>query len=130
MTTQLPDAKSHGGAPGNSEAVDFRAVQESVEFGALRRAHRGFAFPVVVLALAWYGVYILLAAYAHDLMSIRVTGNITLGIVLGLSQIVTTFAIALLYVAYSTRVVDPPAARMRAELQARLDDAQHEGAPA
>lgn len=121
MTTNLPGSVPGDGNAVKPGAVDFEVVQASPEFYQLRRMHRRFAFPVVLLALAWYFGYTLLAAYAHDFMSIRVSGNITLGLVLGLSQIVTTFAVALLYVAYSNRVVDPAASQLRTDLQGRID---------
>lgn len=126
MTTQLPDLPHGGDVPEGQAPVDFKDAQASTEFQELRRKFRSFAFPMVGAALAWYALYILLAAYAHGFMSIRVYGNITLGIVLGLAQIVTTFAIALIYVGYANRVLDPAATRLRTD----LEGAAHEGVPA
>ena len=67
--------------------------------------------------LAWYGLYMYLAAYAHDFMSIRVFGNITSGLLFGLLQFVTTFIITLLYVSYANRVLDPAAEKLRNALE-------------
>lgn len=129
MVTQPFDSTLGGHGP-DGPTVDFRAVRASAGFRRLRKQHRGFAFPVVLAALAWYSVYILLAAYAPAFMSMRVSGNITVGIVLGLSQIVTTFVIALAYVAYANRILDPAATQIRTELEARIDAASAEGAQA
>jgi uncharacterized membrane protein (DUF485 family) len=61
---------------------------------------------------------VLLADYAHEFMSTKVAGNINIGLVLGLLQFVTTFAITMWYVSYANRKLDPVAAELRAELEA------------
>ncbi|MGO3509535.1 MAG: DUF485 domain-containing protein, partial [Glutamicibacter arilaitensis] len=73
--------------------VDFVKESQSEEFQELRKTHRSFVFPMAVFFLVWYFAYVLLADYAHDFMSIKVLGNINMGIVLGLLQFVSTFAI-------------------------------------
>jgi uncharacterized membrane protein (DUF485 family) len=49
-------------------------------------------------------------------MARPVAGRVNLGIVLGLAQFVTTFAITMWYVSYANRVLDPQAASLREEL--------------
>ena len=39
----------------------YIAVQESQEFGQLRRTFRNFVFPVTAFFLAWYFLYVLLS---------------------------------------------------------------------
>jgi len=68
---------------------------------------------VTVVFIAWYFVYVLLAAYAHDFMSTKVWGNINIGLLLGLAQFVSTFAITILYVRYADRNLDPLADELR-----------------
>ena len=75
--------------------VDYGAVQASPEFQRLRRTHRSFVFPVLGACLAWYFAYVLLASYAHDFMSTRVFGSVNIAMVLGLAQVVTTFAVTM-----------------------------------
>ncbi|MDV7090501.1 DUF485 domain-containing protein [Rhodococcus opacus] len=104
-------------AASEAQICDFVRLQSSSEFQALKSRHRRFVFPVAVVALACYGTYISLAAFAHSFMSITVFGNITIGLILGFLQIVMTFAVTLAYVAYANRVLDPPAARLRAETE-------------
>jgi uncharacterized membrane protein (DUF485 family) len=96
---------------------DFVRIQESDQFQKLRTKHRRFVFPLAGAFLAWYCLYMLMAAYAHDFMSIRAFGNITIGLLFGLSQFVTTFAITLAYVAYANRVIDPLAEGLRDEIE-------------
>ncbi len=93
--------------------VDYRAVQESPEFQRLRSKHRKFVFPVLAVCLAWYFAYVLLAGYAHDFMATPVFGSINVGILLGLAQVVTTFAVTTWYVRYANRELDPIAEEIR-----------------
>ena len=69
-------------------------TQQGAEFQDLRRRFRSFVFLMTALFLAWYFLYVLLAGYASDFMS---TGNINVGLLFGLGQFVSTFAITMAY---------------------------------
>ncbi|MCD2441197.1 DUF485 domain-containing protein [Agromyces sp. SYSU K20354] len=97
--------------------VPYRAVQESPEFQRLRSKHRRFVFPVLAACLVWYLAYVLLAGYAHDFMSTPVFGSINVAILLGLAQVVTTFAVTTWYVSYANRQLDPIAEEIRDEIE-------------
>ncbi len=84
-------------------------IQRSEEFADLRRRFRKFVFPMTALFLAWYFVYVLLAAYAPEFMSQKVVGNINVGLLFGLGQFVSTFVITVLYVRWADREFDPRA---------------------
>lgn len=92
----------------------YIAVQESEDFGTLRRKFRGFVFPVTAFFLAWYFLYVLLSMFAPDFMSTKVFGNINIGLLMGLGQFVTTFAITIAYVRWASRVFDPAAEALAA----------------
>ena len=109
MTERIPDESSGG--------IDYVAVEESPRFQALKRTQRSFIFPLAALFLIWYFVYVLLGAYAHEFMAQRVWGDITVGLLLGLGQFVTTFAITMAYVAFANRKLDPRAEEIREELE-------------
>ena len=111
---------AHSAQTGPPQGIDFQQVQASPEFIRLRRTQRSFAFPMAVVFLVWYFVYVLLAAYAPEFMAIKVWGNINIGIVLGLLQFVSTFAITAAYVSFSNRRLDPQAVAIREDLEARL----------
>ncbi|WP_156759941.1 DUF485 domain-containing protein [Microbacterium karelineae] len=98
-------------------AIDYIEVEESPRFRRLKRTHRSFVFPMAVLFLLWYFAYVLLAGWAPDFMAQRVSGDITIGLLLGLAQFVTTFAITMTYVSFANRKLDPVAADMRADLE-------------
>ncbi|MHA7132509.1 DUF485 domain-containing protein [Oerskovia turbata] len=99
------------------EETDYQRVQRSPEFQDLRRRFRRFVFPVTALFLAWYLLYVLLADYAHEFMSIRVWGNITVGLLLGLGQFVSTFAITMIYARWANKRFDPVADDLRRQIE-------------
>ena len=103
-----------------NENLDFEAIEHSDKFQHLKRKHRSFVFPVAIGFLVWYFAYVLLADYAHEFMSTPVWGNINIGLLLGLGQFVSTFAITTWYVSYANRKLDPLAEEMRDELEAQL----------
>ncbi|MBB5911287.1 uncharacterized membrane protein (DUF485 family) [Nocardia transvalensis] len=98
-------------------AGEWSRIYDGPDFQRLRRRFRLFVFPMTALFLAWYALYVLLADYAHDFMSQKVWGNITVGLIFGLLQFVSTFVITWLYVRYADRELDPIADELRAELE-------------
>ncbi|MBT2530652.1 DUF485 domain-containing protein [Arthrobacter sp. ISL-48] len=110
--------------PGAAASVDFEQVQSTERFQELRKRHRSFVFPMAVAFLLWYFAYVLLADYAVGFMSTKVWGNINIGLILGLLQFVSTFAITGWYVSYSNRRLDPIAAEMRHDIEGHEFD-QH-----
>ncbi|MBA2389931.1 MAG: DUF485 domain-containing protein [Geodermatophilaceae bacterium] len=96
---------------------DYERVQSSAEFGELRKRFRAFAFPMTVVFIVWYLLYVLMSAYAVDFMSTKVLGNINIGLIFGLLQFVSTFLITALYVRHSNRNTDPIADKLREELE-------------
>ncbi|MDF2808453.1 MAG: clumping factor [Cellulosimicrobium sp.] len=102
---------------GPAEETDYQRVQRSPEFQDLRRRFRNFVFPMTALFLVWYFVYVLLANYAHDFMSIRVWGNVTVGLLFGLGQFVSTFAITMIYARWANKRFDAAADELRREIE-------------
>lgn len=103
--------------PSPPEIRDWEAVQAEPEFQDLRRRLRNFVFPVTGLFLAWYLLYVLLANYASEFMSIKLIGNINVGLVFGLLQFVSTFAITAWYVRFADRRFDPLSGKIRDRLE-------------
>lgn len=97
---------------------DYAQIRAHPDFVRLRRRLATFIFPVTALFLGCYMTYVVLAAYAHDFMSQRVIGNITVGLLLGLSQFLITVVITVLYGRFARRKVDPQAAALRARVGA------------
>ncbi|RLK47354.1 DUF485 domain-containing protein [Microbacterium telephonicum] len=102
---------------GSPPGIDYVAVEESPRFDELKRKHRSFVWPLTVAFLLWYFAYVLLSSFATEFVSTRVWGDITIGLLLGLGQFVTTFAITMWYVSYANRKLDPLSAEIRTDLE-------------
>jgi uncharacterized membrane protein (DUF485 family) len=114
----VSSAQFEGGqAAPTSDEARYAAMQQNPDFQDLRRRYRGWVLPVAAGSLVWYLAYVLLAAYAPGFMGTKAFGNINIGLILGLLQFVTTFAITALYVRYADSVLDPASARIRAEFE-------------
>jgi len=87
----------------------YVAVQQSPEFQSLRRKFRGFVFPATAFFLAWYFLYVLLSIFAPGFMNKHVAGNVSVGLIFGFLQFVTTFAITFMYARWANREFDPAA---------------------
>ncbi|RTL67238.1 MAG: DUF485 domain-containing protein [Pseudonocardiaceae bacterium] len=104
--------------PGEGTATaDWETVQASPEFQSLRRRLRRFIFPLTAAFLVWYLLYVLLASYAPAFMATKVVGNINIGLIFGLLQFVSTFAITTWYVKWADKNFDPPATAIREEIE-------------
>lgn len=99
--------------------VDYVAIQRSPEFASLRSRFRGFAFPMTLLFIVWYLVYVLLAAYAHDFMSKKLFGEINVAIVMGVLQFVSTALITIAYLRFAKRRIDPQVETVRQQAGVR-----------
>jgi uncharacterized membrane protein (DUF485 family) len=108
--------------PGQPDPPDYTEVANSPEFARLRKALRGFAFPVTAAFLVWYALYVLLSAFARDFMGTKVIGNINVALIFGLLQFVTTFLIAWLYARFASRRLDPLADEIRARVERTPDE--------
>lgn len=107
-----------GVPPPTPTEARYIAVQNSPEFQDLRRRYRRWVLPVTAVSLLWYFLYVALAAYATDFMGTKLFGNINVGLVMGLLQFVSTFAVTWAYVRYADRVLDPRSTRIREEMEA------------
>lgn len=101
----------------DERAARYIEVQNSQEFADLRKKFRGFVFPMTGAFLAWYFLYVLLASYAIDFMATKIWGNLTIGLVLGLAQFATTFAITMVYARWADRELDPAAAKLAEHME-------------
>ncbi|MEU6122725.1 DUF485 domain-containing protein [Streptomyces sp. NPDC047123] len=125
MATDAPPPSKGGAgnepAPHAPSTEEFTEVQQSAEFGELRRSHRSFAFPLTVAFIAWYLVYVLLSNYAGDFMGTKLFGNINVALVLGLGQFLTTFLIAWFYSRHAAAQLDPKAEAIKSRMETRME---------
>jgi uncharacterized membrane protein (DUF485 family) len=95
----------------------YLELQSTSEFQALRKKFRGFVFPMTAFFLAWYFLYVLLSMFAPGFMGQEVGApGITVGLLFGLGQFVTTFAITFIYARWANRELDPLADALGARL--------------
>lgn len=129
MASRQPPAST--GEPDEREVHEaYVRLHASEDFVRLRRVFRAFVFPVTVAFMVWYMLYVLLANYAHDFMSIRVgDSNINIALIFGLLQFVSTFAIAWGYSRKASRDFDPLAEKLKAQYDAELAEAKKEETP-
>ena len=109
--------------PAPPGGIDYIAVEESPPFKELKRTQRSFVFPLSIAFLAWYFAYVLMSSFAPEFMAQRVWGYITVGLLLGLGQFVTTFAITFIYARWANRELDPMAEAASAQMTASVDSA-------
>jgi uncharacterized membrane protein (DUF485 family) len=114
MSTETPAPPGDEGVVRTDRFVD---ISNSAEFEALRRALRRFVFPMTVAFLLWYGLYVILSAYARAFMVTKVVGNINVALVFGLLQFVSTFVIAWVYARYADRRIDPLADQLKHDIE-------------
>jgi uncharacterized membrane protein (DUF485 family) len=109
--TDLPSREA------TASGLDFQEIQASPEFQELRSRLRRFVFPMSAVFLIWYAAYVMLGAFAHDFMAIKVWGNVNVGLLVGLGQFLTTFIITGIYVRFANRELDPRAEAIRTEFE-------------
>lgn len=97
----------------------YQQVQASEEFAQLRSRFRRFVFPLTGVFLVWYFLFVVLSAFAPGFMGTEVIGNVTVGLIFGLLQFVSTFAITMIYARWADRELDPVADRLRERVEGR-----------
>ncbi|PPK97279.1 uncharacterized membrane protein (DUF485 family) [Kineococcus xinjiangensis] len=122
-----PNAHGSTAAAGSAVRTPYQQVQDSPDFAELRTRFRRFVFPMAALFLVWYFTYVLLAAYASDFMSTKVFGNITVGLLMGLGQFLSTFIITTLYVSWANKKFDPAATALRERVESHGPLSGHVG---
>lgn len=110
----------------SSQSIDYEDFRQRPEFQALRSRYRRFVFPLTVVFMLWFLTFVILGAFAPEFMATPVPGFVNMGILLGLLQFVTTFAITMGYVRFANRRLDPVTAELRGELEG-MTEAQEAG---
>ncbi|MER5578249.1 DUF485 domain-containing protein [Streptomyces massasporeus] len=87
--------------------------RDDADLTALRSAYRLLRRISTLTALGSFVVYVVLSCYAPGLMGSKVTGELSLGMALGILQLVVTFAAVFWYGRSAQRSVDPLARAVR-----------------
>ncbi|MFE5813852.1 DUF485 domain-containing protein [Streptomyces sp. NPDC056479] len=107
-----PRYESYGQASWN-EPYAHEAHRRSADLAALRSAYRLLRRISTLTALGSFVVYVLLSCYAPGLMGAEIAGELSLGMALGVLQLVVTFAAVFWYGRSAQRSVDPLARTLR-----------------
>ena len=114
MSAVPPPANRH-----KPQAAEYRYMQKTEQFQTLRSTFRSFTIPMTVAGLVWYIAFVLFATFAPEMVAKPVWGNINVGIILGVLQFVTTFAITWIYINFANKKLEP--------MQAAIRDAMENG---
>ncbi|WOQ17967.1 DUF485 domain-containing protein [Raineyella sp. W15-4] len=100
------------------EGIDFIAVQNSAEYRELRSSHVRFAFPMVIVFVGYYFVFVLLSTYAPGFVGARIGDSyIPWGVPLGLLAFASTWFVTWAYVRHANRNLDPRSTALRERLE-------------
>lgn len=93
------------------------AMHSDPRFLRLKKSLFSFIFPMSLAFLSWYVLYVLMTAFARDLMSVKLLGEFNLALLFGVLQFITTFSIAIFYSNYARKRLDPDASVVRESLE-------------
>jgi uncharacterized membrane protein (DUF485 family) len=102
--------------PGQPTSAAYTRMEADPRFVDLRRRFRNFVFPMTVVFLAWYLLYVLLSAFGRGFMDTKVVGHLNVAFFFGLLQFLSTFAIAWAYSKFANSRIDPLATELHDEL--------------
>lgn len=108
------DAPGHGwfGDAAWDESYAHQAPHHD-DLATLRSAYRLLRRSSTLAALGSFVVYVVLSCWAPDLMGSRIAGELSLGMALGVLQLVVTFVAVFWYGRSAERSVDPLARAVR-----------------
>ncbi|WP_371673990.1 DUF485 domain-containing protein [Streptomyces sp. NBC_00289] len=95
------------------EPYTQEAHRHGADLAALRSAYRLLRRISTLAALGSFVVYVVLSCFAPDLMGSKIAGEFSLGMTLGVLQLVVTFAAVFWYGRSARRSVDPLARAVR-----------------
>jgi uncharacterized membrane protein (DUF485 family) len=95
--------------------VNWNAIIRDPRFQSLHRGKSAFLWGLMALAIAYYFLLPIGAAYFQDLFKIRVWGVINVALLFALSQFIVAWAIALIYSRKASQDFDRMAAELAAE---------------
>ncbi|MFJ1969066.1 DUF485 domain-containing protein [Streptomyces sp. NPDC087903] len=96
-----------------AEPYTQEAHRHGADLAALRSAYRLLRRISTLAALGSFVVYVVLSCFAPDLMGSKIAGELSLGMALGVLQLVVTFAAVFWYGRSAQRSVDPLARAVR-----------------
>lgn len=76
----------------------LRRIESDPNYQKLVSSRKSFGWTLTIITLVLYYGYIAIVAFAPEIIAARVTGNITIGIILGVALILASIVLTGLYV--------------------------------
>jgi uncharacterized membrane protein (DUF485 family) len=103
--------------------TDWDAIMRDARFQSLHKRKTLFLWGLMAVAVAYFFLLPIGAAYYQDVFKVRVWGVVNVGLLFALSEFVVTFAIAVLYSRKASRDFDRMAAEIAADFASRIPPA-------
>jgi uncharacterized membrane protein (DUF485 family) len=100
--------------------VHYVALGRDKRFDRLHKRFAYFSLIILSVFFGWYSLYVAMSAFGRDFMDLRLAGNINVGLIFGVLEFVSTFALAWSYARYARNSLDPLADRIRDEIDAAV----------
>jgi uncharacterized membrane protein (DUF485 family) len=100
--------------------MDWDAIMRDARFVSLHKRKTLFLWGLMALAVAYFFLLPIGAAYYQDVFKVRVWGVVNVGLLFALSEFLVTFVIAVLYSRKASRDFDRMAAEITADFAGRL----------
>lgn len=110
---QIPPVNEGAGRAGKGPVA---VARQSAEFVRLRRRVNGFTLVVSLAVAAWFVLLLWAAGYQREFLARQVVGDVTIGMLLAWSQVLTTIAVGIVF-ARRSRVTDEVARAVRARVE-------------
>lgn len=85
-------------ASGQTEDVNWQAIESDSDFRELVREKRNFIIPATIFFLVYYFGFLILVGYFPDVVDVNVIGNINIAYLFALSQFIMAWIVMTLYV--------------------------------
>lgn len=99
--------RSDGPAPAAVPEADWEAISRLPEYRQLVARRRRFVAWGTGIALGTLAIFTALVSFARDAMATEVAGGITLGLLLGVAEMLLTAALGAAYVRVARREYEP-----------------------
>jgi uncharacterized membrane protein (DUF485 family) len=103
--------------------MNWDAIMRDARFQNLRKRKTRFLWGLMALAVAYFFLLPIGAAYYQDVFKARVWGVVNVGLLFALSEFLVTFVIAVLYSRKASRDFDRIAAEITADFSSRFPPA-------
>jgi uncharacterized membrane protein (DUF485 family) len=118
-------------ADGATDSVDWMRIERSEDFRELTARRNRFIVAASAVTFTAFGVYLVLAVFAHGLMGTLVLGGVPVAWLLAMSQVLLTWVVTWAYLRKADRDFAPLEERIADQAAARFTrEADSDGAAA